>query len=121
MAALANINLDPTDVDHSPHVHPAAPSESLPESFAQYRGRAQQHGPLGGAGQRQAPSAGTSKAFEVEPYGAIGGHSGHELGSVQPAKGEVWDRDELPARFRRKVWSQREIEAIDSAGASLWG
>ena len=57
----------------------------------------------------------------IEPYGAIGGHSGHQLGSVAPAKGEAWDRDELPKRFRRKVFSAREIEAIDSAGASLWG
>lgn len=57
----------------------------------------------------------------MQPYGAIGGHSGRQLGNVAPAKGEAWDRDELPARFRRKVFSASEIEAIDSAGASLWG
>lgn len=56
----------------------------------------------------------------MKPYGAIGGHSGRQLGSVEPGKGEVWDRNELPARFRRKVWTVDEMEAIDSGGASLW-
>ena len=57
----------------------------------------------------------------MQPYGGIGGRSGRELGSVQPSKGELFDRDDLPARFRRNVFSEAEIEAVDSAGASLWG
>jgi len=115
----------PKSIDHSPHAHPAAPDHSLPESFAQYRNRATQHGPLGGGQQQQtqrqapAPAPSTSSAV-TQPYGAIGGHSGKQLGSVQPGKGEVWDRNELPARFRRRPWSEAEIEAIDTAGASLW-
>ncbi|KAF2479894.1 hypothetical protein BDY17DRAFT_348515 [Neohortaea acidophila] len=120
--------LDPSpdglEIDHSPHAHPAAPDSSLPESFAQYRGRAIQHGPLAGQQQQQqkstskSGSSGSSSASAaVAPYGAIGGHSGKQLGSVQPAHGEFWDREELPARFRRRVWSEDEIEAVDSAGA----
>lgn len=120
-----------TDVDHAPHVHPAAPDNSLPESFAQYRNRAIQHGPLGGGGggggsnnRQNTQSAISSHASSPsggipEPYGGIGGHTGRQLGLVQPAKGEVWDRNELPARFRRRPWSEAEMEAVDSAGASM--
>lgn len=57
----------------------------------------------------------------TSPYGAIGGHSGRELGSVQPQKGEFWDRNELPSRFHRARWTEAEIEAIESGGASLYG
>ncbi|KAJ6155089.1 hypothetical protein N7470_005655 [Penicillium chermesinum] len=39
----------PQSVDHTPRVHPAAPTSSLPDSFAAYREKAQQHGPLGRA------------------------------------------------------------------------
>jgi hypothetical protein len=53
-------------------------------------------------------------------YGNIGGKSGHELGSVQAPKGVYFDRSELPKRFQRQPWSQDEIDAIDSGGASLW-
>jgi small subunit ribosomal protein YMR-31 len=53
-------------------------------------------------------------------YGAIGGTPGRSLGSVKPKDGEFFDRDELPKRFRRKVWSDEEIEAVDSAGASMF-
>ena len=42
------------------------------------------------------------------------------LGSVQPKDGEVWDRNELPKRFRRTVFSEAEMEAIESGGASLF-
>lgn len=55
------------------------------------------------------------------PYGTIGGKTGQELGSFQPAKGEAWDREELPARFRRRVWTEAEMEAVDSGGASMVG
>jgi len=52
--------------------------------------------------------------------GRVGGQSGSSLGSVQPAKGEYFDRDELPARFRRTPFSLEEIEAINSGGASMF-
>jgi small subunit ribosomal protein YMR-31 len=42
------------------------------------------------------------------------------MGSVNPAKGEYFDRSELPERFRRMPMEAWEIEAIDSGGASLW-
>lgn len=99
-------------VDHTPHVHPAAPSSSLPDSFANYRSKAQQHGPLGG---QVAPASSASSGA----YGAIGGRTGHELGSVEARKGEFFDRSELPARFRRTPWTEEEIEAITSGGASM--
>lgn len=117
----------PTDVDHSPHAHPESPDHALPESFAQYRNRAIQHGPLGGQQQQSAqrgPSQAQSSAANgqpMTPYGGIGGKTGQELGSIQPAKGEVWDRDELPARFRRMRWTEAEMEAVDSGGASMFG
>lgn len=117
-----------SDIDHAPHVHPAAPSGSLPESFASYRGRAQSHGPLGGQQQpaqstsssRQGAPSGSAAAQTAEPYGAIGGHSGRELGSVQPKPGEFWDRDDLPKRFHRMRWTEAEMEALESGGASMW-
>ncbi|EOD43547.1 hypothetical protein UCRNP2_9747 [Neofusicoccum parvum UCRNP2] len=95
----------PAHVDHTPHAHPAAPSQSLPDSFASYRQKAQQHGPL------------NKREFSS---GAIGSQPGAALGSVQPGQGEVFDRNELPSRFRRLPWSQSEIEAIESGGASLF-
>ncbi|KAI9708020.1 MAG: hypothetical protein M1820_004224 [Bogoriella megaspora] len=96
----------PSQIDHTPHAHPASPSASLPDSFATYRQKAQQHGPL-----NQTLSMHT---------GSIGGHSGHSLGPVGAGKGEAFDRNELPARFRRTPWSQAEIDAIDSGGASMF-
>lgn len=50
----------------------------------------------------------------------IGSKSGRQLGSIQPAEGEYFDRSELPARFRRTTWSQAEIDAIESGGASMF-
>jgi len=97
----------PASVDHSPRVHPASPSSQLPDTFATYRSKAQQHGPL-----NHPPR--TSLA-----YGAIGGNSGAALGSVNPKKGEYFDRNELPQRFRRIRWTDAEIEAIETGGASL--
>ncbi|KAK3082344.1 hypothetical protein LTS18_004256 [Coniosporium uncinatum] len=96
----------PAKVDHSPQPHPASPTHSLPNTFAAYRQKAQQHGPL----QQQSKG-----------YGAIGSHSGHSLGPVEPGQGEAWDRNELPKRFRRTTWTQAEIDAIDSGGASMFG
>lgn len=69
-------------------------------------------GNSGGAAQ---PPAAASQT-----YGAIGGSSGRQLGSVAPKEGEFWDRNELPKRFRRTVFSDAEMEAIESGGASLF-
>lgn len=53
-------------------------------------------------------------------YGKIGGTSGRSLGSVQAKDGEFFDRSELPKRFWRKPWSEEEMEAVSSGGASTW-
>lgn len=98
-------------IDHTPHPHPASPTHSLPDSFATYRSKAQQHGPLGGNHRASASGYAT--------YGAIGGSAGKSLGPVQPKKGEFFDRSELPKRFWRTQWSDEEIDAVSSGGASL--
>ncbi|GES60657.1 37S ribosomal protein YMR-31, mitochondrial [Aspergillus terreus] len=95
----------PQSVDHSPRPHPASPSGALPDSFAAYRSKAQQHGPLGRASFIQ---------------GNIGRSAGAALGPVQPKQGEFFDRSELPPRFGRLPWSEAEIEAIETGGASLY-
>lgn len=98
-------NLAPTEsVDHTPRPHPVSPTGVLPDSFAAYRAKAQQHGPLG--------RASFAKGF-------IGGNPGAALGPVAPKQGEFFDRDELPSRFHRLPWSDAEIEAIETGGASL--
>ncbi|KAL3427712.1 hypothetical protein PVAG01_01221 [Phlyctema vagabunda] len=100
----------PTNIDHTPTAHPASPSQKLPEefssstSFSSYRQQAQQHGPLG---RRTATD------------GSIGENSGHSFGAVTPAKGEYFDRNELPARFRRTPIDLAEIDAIETGGATL--
>jgi small subunit ribosomal protein YMR-31 len=71
-------------------------------SFSSYRQTAQQHGPLGRA-----------KAGDADSV------SGHSLGPVAPAKGEYFDRNELPARFRRTPIDLVEIDAIETGGATL--
>lgn len=96
-------------VDHSPKVHPASPTPSLPDSFAAYRSKAQQHGPLNSPGRVSSLS-----------YGPIGGVPGASLGPIEPKKGESFDRDELPPRFHRLAWTQSEIDAIETGGASLF-
>ncbi|KAJ5647626.1 hypothetical protein N7490_003998 [Penicillium lividum] len=93
----------PTAVDHTPRVHPASPVGALPDSFASYRAKAQQHGPLGRA-----------------QFGGIGGQPGASLGPVQAQEGAFFDRAELPSRFGRLPWSQAEIEAIETGGASMF-
>ena len=107
--------------DAPPHVHPASPTSALPDSFASYRSKALQHGPLAGR-QFQSSSPPMNAAFKEQlAYGTIGGHTGHELGSVEvEKKGEVFDRNELPERFRRTRWTEAEIEAVGSGGASVW-
>ncbi|KAF1960146.1 hypothetical protein CC80DRAFT_286770 [Byssothecium circinans] len=93
----------PSKIDHAPQAHPASPTHSLPESFASYRQKAQQHGPL-----NQTNNAG------------IGSSSGSSLGPVEAGKGNFFDRSELPQRFQRLSWTQAEIEAVESGGASLF-
>jgi small subunit ribosomal protein YMR-31 len=103
-------HFSPASIDHTPHAHPASPSHELPAdfksakstSFSSYRQHAQQHGPLGRA-----------------KSGGVGETSGHALGPVSPAKGEYFDRNELPARFRRTPIDLAEIDAIETAGATL--
>ncbi|KAI8934017.1 hypothetical protein NX059_008785 [Plenodomus lindquistii] len=97
----------PTKVDHTPHAHPASPTHELPSSFASYRQKAQQHGPLNTV---NSPAIG----------GLIGGKAGRSLGPIEAQNGMYFDRSELPERFQRLSWSQAEIEAIESGGASLF-
>ena len=68
----------------------------------------------GGASQAPPSSSG------FQPYGGIGGRTARQLGSVKPKEGEFWDRNELPKRFRRTVYSEAEMEAIESGGASMF-
>ncbi|KAL5120565.1 hypothetical protein ACEQ8H_001584 [Pleosporales sp. CAS-2024a] len=101
----------PSKIDHTPHAHPAAPSDALPESFASYRKKAQQHGPL---------NPGLRSNYSTIVGGHIGGTPGTALGRVEAGKGEYFDRSELPARFQRLSWTPAEIEAIESGGASMY-
>ncbi|KAK4610716.1 hypothetical protein CLAFUW4_13765 [Fulvia fulva] len=120
----------PQKIDHAPIAHPAAPSSELPKSFAQYREEATQHGPLkGGQKSSTAPSGGNPGTVggggakpqsPTNPYGSIGGKSARELGPIRAGKGEVLDRNDLPRRFQRVPWSQAEIDAIESGGASMF-
>ncbi|THY70835.1 hypothetical protein D6C87_06380 [Aureobasidium pullulans] len=96
------------EIDHTPHAHPAAPTSELPDSFASYRQKAQQHGPL----SRRSPAS--------QYGGFVGPKAGKSLGPVEPAAGEFFDRSDLPARFARTSWSAAEIEAIESGGASMF-
>lgn len=102
--------------DPTPQPHPASPSETLPDSFKAYRSKVQQHGPLGG--QKSAPPP---PSPNLMTYGVIGGHSGHQLGSIAPPKEVLFDRSELPKRFRGLGWTEVEIEAVETGGASLFG
>ena len=109
-----NANSSLASVDHTPHAHPASPSHELPpdftsppkssssSSFSSYRQTSQQHGPLG--------------RTKTSSFGSA---SGHSLGSIAPAKGEFFDRSELPARFRRTPIDLAEIDAIETGGATL--
>lgn len=108
----------PTSIDHSPQPHPASPSSSLPSSFtdgsqasshssfSSYRDHAQQFGPL-------------RKTIKATDAG-IGSHPGAALGPIEPPKDVFFDRNELPARFRRSPLSITEIEAIETGGATIF-
>lgn len=106
----------PAAVDHAPQPHPASPTHSLPSSFtsgsshssfSSYRDAAQQHGPL-------------RKTFRSLEESGVGGASGAQLGAVEAPKGMFFDRNELPARFRRAPISLAEIEAVETGGATLF-
>lgn len=86
----------PEAIDHTPRAHPAAPTQQLPTSFAEYRKNAQQHGPLSG-------------------YKSAGRNS-----AIEPKAGEVFDRSQLPQRFWRTSLSKEEIEVIESGGAAAF-
>jgi len=88
----------PESIDHAPRPHPAAPTKALPNSFAEYRKEAQQHGPLGGYKATTPP--------RISP-------------SISPSKGQVFDRSELPPRFWRLTLSKEEMEVVESGGAAM--
>lgn len=117
-----NTSSDPSPEITPPENHPASPSASLPDSFVQYRSNAQQHGPLGHRA-RTASSSSPPQSPQSSPSGAsgatIGSRSGRSLGSIEPPPGQYFDRSELPARFRRMEWTEAEIEAVESGGASV--
>lgn len=126
-AAAANALTE--SVDHTPQPHPASPTHQLPESFANYRQQAQQHGPLGGQqhnGKSKASQMSVNQALKATAvggpmtYGAIGGTPGRKLGPIEAKEGEFFDRSELPRRFQRRPWTDEEMDAITSGGASLW-
>lgn len=105
----------PAAVDHAPQPHPASPTNSLPSSFQQrsthasfssYRDHAQQFGPL-------------RKSVKDDGAG-IGGASGFEMGPIAPPKGVFFDRNELPARFRRAPLTAAEIELVETGGAAAF-
>lgn len=78
----------PSTLDHSLRAHPEGPGE-LPSSFAQYRQKAQTHGPLARSSSTSAPA-----------------DSGVHL-SVS----------DLPKRFHYSQLSEAELENINSGGA----
>jgi small subunit ribosomal protein YMR-31 len=77
---------------HDPQPHPQSPKDTPATDFKRYRANAQQHGPLARSGHF--PSRQTKDNSEASSE-------------------VVFDRDDLPARFRRMVLTPQEIEAID--------
>lgn len=53
-------------------------------------------------------------------YGFVGGRAARDLGSIKPKEGEYFDVSELPKRFHRRQYSDEEMDAVTSGGASLW-
>lgn len=107
-------------VDHTPQAHPASPTHKLPESFASYRQKAQQHGPLGGQSNDGPPRPSASSMGGPMTYGAVGGRAARDLGPIEPKEGEYFDVSELPKRFQRRKYTDQEMDAVTSGGASLW-
>ena len=122
----------PSSIDHTPHLHPADPHASLPDSFAesfvQYRDRVENPGADGESASPTSTSSSSgpqvrepAKPQENKPYGLIGGKTGKELGPVAASEGEYFDVSELPRRFKgRMEWTDKEMEAVMSGGASMW-
>ena len=108
LTSHASSNTFPASVDRTPAVHPASPSSALPgqgsPSFSAYRQHAQQHGPLG---------------RNIRTDSSVGSVPGRDFGPVAAAQGEFFDRSELPVRFRRSPYTEAEIEAIETGGATL--
>lgn len=103
-------------VDHTPQVHPASPTNKLPAdftdahshaSFSSYRDHAQQFGPL-------------RKTIKNAGERGIGGSAGADLGSVEAPRGFLFDRNDLPERFRRAKISLEEIESVETGGAAAF-
>jgi small subunit ribosomal protein YMR-31 len=46
--------------------------------------------------------------------------AGADLGPIKPPKGVYFDRNQLPATFRRTPVTAAEIEALESGGATLY-
>jgi len=45
--------------------------------------------------------------------------SGASLGPIEPGSGIAFDKSELPSKFYHRIpWTQAEIEAIESGGAT---
>ncbi|KAI5285860.1 hypothetical protein KEM52_002257 [Ascosphaera acerosa] len=95
----------PSFIGQTPRPHPMSPTADLPETFKTYRAKAQQHGPL--AARTASSGAGTAAA------------ASSATAAPTLAPGEVWDRSMLPRRFHRLAWTETEIEAIETGGASL--
>ncbi len=121
----------PTQVDHTPHLHPADPHPSLPDSFAEsfvsYREQVQNPGATSNSASSTPSTSGTPqqrdgppKLEPNKPYGLIGGKSGKDLGPVAAPEGEYFSRSELPRRFQPLVWEDKEIDAVNSGGASFY-
>lgn len=73
-----------------------------------------------GGNKEAAPAMAAKSVPSSMSYGPIGGTAARKLGSIKPKDGEYFDRSELPKRFAKLQWSDDEMEAITSAGASLW-
>ncbi|KFY45316.1 hypothetical protein V495_03044 [Pseudogymnoascus sp. VKM F-4514 (FW-929)] len=113
----------PASVDHTPHVHPASPSSALPgqgsPSFSAYRQHAQQHGPLGRNIRTDSSVGSVPGRRNIRTDSSVGSVPGRDFGPVAAAQGEFFDRSELPARFRRNPYTEAEIEAIETGGATM--
>lgn len=53
-------------------------------------------------------------------YGFVGGRAARDLGPIEPKEGEYFDVSELPKRFQRRKYTEEEMDAVTSGGASLW-
>lgn len=82
----------PSSLDHSLKAHPEATGD-LPSSFAQYRQKAQTHGPLA-----RSSSTATNTADDAGVFLSV---------------------SDLPKRFHYSALSDAELDNINSGGASV--